>query len=202
MTQFSVTANGLLNLRGFETLDREVNAAAIKAINKGARDGRVRAARLIQEQIAFPKSYLHPSGGRLVVAQKAQGGRLSAIIRARGRPTSLARFITSRGRGGITVEVKPGRTRFLRRAFAIKLRRGTASVDTQSNLGIAIRLRPGERLSKKIRQVQGSDGLTYLYGPSVQQVFLDNKGHGVARDIEPTILRNVETEFLRLLRLK
>jgi len=201
MTQFTVTTNGLLNLRGFETLDRRINAAAIKAINKGARDGRVRSARLINEQIAFPKSYLHPSGGRLVVAQKAQGGRLTAIIRARGRPTSLARFITSRGRGGVSVEVKPGRTRFLRRAFAIKLQRGLASVDTQSNLGIAIRLRPGERLSKKIRQVQGSGGLTYLYGPSVLQVFLDNKGNGVARDIEPNILRNVELEFLRLLKL-
>lgn len=201
MTQFSITTNGLENLKGFETLDQRINFAAVKTVNKGARDGRAKSARLIREQVAFPKSYLHPSGGRLVVAQKAQGKRLTAIIRARHRPTSLARFITSRGRGGVSVEVAPGRTRFLRRAFPIKLQRGTASVDTQFNLGLAIRLRPGERLTRKIRQVQGGRGLTYLYGPSVQQVFLDDSGKGVARDIEPGLLRDMELEFLRLLKL-
>jgi len=56
-------------------------------------------------------------------------------------------------------------------------------------------------MSNKVRQVQVSKGLYLLYGPSVQQVFLDNQGDGVADDLAPDALAQVEAEFARLLRL-
>lgn len=196
---YAVVVEGLETLKNFGQLKGRVRLAAVQAVNKGARDGRSLGARRIASQIEFPAGYLDPSKGRLVVAQKANRARPEAVIRARSRPTSLARFVTSRQRRGVTVSVKSGRARFLRRAFLVRLRQGSGLTETQFNMGLAIRLRPGEKLSNKIKQVQLGKGLVLLYGPSVQQVFLDNAGEGVAKDISPEILDKMEREFFRLL---
>jgi hypothetical protein len=95
--------------------------------------------------------------------------------------------------------VHPGRARFMKRAFLIKLRAGTDSIETRFNQGLAIRLKPGETLQNKKNVVQLKNGLYVLYGPSVSQVFLDNEGDGVAKDIEPSVLDELEDQFLRLL---
>lgn len=187
-------------------LNRRKTTALVRSINRTARDQRTAAARMIGEQIAFPSSYLRGGDGRrtrLFVSDKARPGHLRAAITARSRPTSLAQFVRSAARPGapVNVEVRPGRSRQLRRAFLIRLRRGTELTDTRFNLGLAIRLRPGERLSNKIRQVQISRGLYLLYGPSVQQVFLDNSLQGVARDLERPTAIKLEREFLRQLGL-
>ncbi len=199
---YAVVVEGLSALEDFRGLQKRIELAALRSINRAARDGRSDSAKMIYSQVAFPAGFLGPKAGRLFVAKQAQRGSLKAIIRARGRPTSLARFVTASSRArGVTLQVSPGKATFMRRAFLIKLRRGTAGIETKFNQGLAIRLRPGERLDKKIKQVQLSKGLTLLYGPSVQQVFLDNQGRGVAKDISPDILDTMEGEFLRLLKL-
>ena len=204
-----------LETRGIEAaidlvsgLDRRVGRAAVRAVNRTARDQRTVAARRIGEQVALPRSYLGPSGGRLIVTQRAAPGSPVARITARSRPTSLARFVQGatgrpgRNRGaGLSVQVRPGRSVQLRRAFLIRLRRGAALTDTQYNLGLAIRLRPGESILNKYKQVQLSRRLYLLYGPSVQQVFLDNEGRGVAADIATPTAIKLEREFLRQLGL-
>ena len=184
-------------------LRKRIPLAQVRAVNTAARDARTKGARMIREQVNLPASYLAPRNGRLIVTQKANRARPEARITARSRPTSLARFTRgspARGRQ-IGVAVKPGRFRALRRAFFIRLRVGAGSTDTRFNLGLAIRLRPGERISNKYSQVTTRSGLTLLYGPSVQQVFLDNEERGVARDLEIPTLNRLESEFLRLLRL-
>ena len=66
------------------------------------------------------------------------------------------------------------------------------------NMGLAIRLKPGERLANTqgaVRLTRGNrpgDNVWLLYGPSVNQVLRD-----VATRDTPAILRNVSLEFLR-----
>lgn len=200
MLQFVVAVEGIETLREIRDLGPKIKFAAVQAINKVARDQRAEAARRITDQINVPKSYVSPAGGRLVVSQQAQRTSLEARITARGRPTSLARFSRGTpGKAGVTVEVKPGQSSFMRRAFLIRLPQGSALTDTRFNLGLAIRLRPGERLQNKVRQVKLDNGLYLLYGPSVQQVFLDNQGRGVADDLAEPTADYLEAEFARLL---
>lgn len=197
---YAVVVEGLESLKGFGQMKGRIETAAIRAINKAARDGRAEGARRIATQINIPKRDLGPQAGRLFVAKQAQRGRPEAVIRARSRPTSLAKFVAGEHKRGVTLSVKPGAATFMRRAFLVKLRQGQQAVtETKFNRGLAIRLRPGEKLSNKIRQVQLGKGLVLLYGPSVQQVFMDNDGDGVAKDISPDILDKMEQEFFRLL---
>jgi len=203
MSQFAVVAEGVETIRDVQEIAPRLKMAAVRAINTVARDKRAEAARRITDQVNLPKNYVSPSGGRLVVTQKAQRASLEARITARGRPTSLARFIRGtppRG-AGVTVEVKPGQSSYMRRAFLIRLPQGSTLTDTRFNLGLAIRLRPGERLQNKVQQVRLANGLYLLYGPSVQQVFLDNQGKGVADDIAEPTADYLEAEFARLLKL-
>ena len=197
---FTVEVTGLEALRELQEIKGRVGVSAVRAINKVARDQRSNAAKKIREQVAFQARTLGPSSGRLFVSRKASRNRLEARITARSRPTSLARFTPGRStRQGVRVEIKPGRVRFLRRAFFIRLPQGASLTDTKFNLGLAIRLRPGERLSNKIRQVQLGRNLVLLYGPSIQQIFLDNEGKGVAADISTQTADQLEAEFARLL---
>ena len=189
-----------------DRFDDNRRMAAVRAINRVATEQRTAAARMIRNQIAFPASYLNPGGGRLVVSKRATRGSLEARITARSRPTSLARFAMGSATPGrqntaTALEVRSGRATFVRRAFLIRLRSGTALTDTRSNLGLAIRLRPGESLANKRQQIRFSEGLYLLYGPSVQQVFLDNQNQGVAADLEVPTANKLVTEYLRLLEL-
>jgi hypothetical protein len=154
-------------------------------------------------EVNFPASYVAPRQKRLYVSKQASPANLEGRITARGRATSLARFVkgTPRAGAGVNVEVTPGRTRYMRRAFLIKLPQGNANVDTKFNLGLAIRLRPGEKIQNKTRAVRVQKGLYLLYGPSVNQVFRANDGDGVASDKAPELATKLGEEFLRLLEL-
>lgn len=203
MASFAFIVRGIENTIEFEGIKDEVNTWAYQAINKAARDGRADAAQMIRDEVAFPGNYLAPAQKRLFVSKQAQRNSLEAVITARGRPTSLARFITgspSKGRG-VTVQVSPGKTIKLDQAFLIKLRAGADPIETRFNQGLAVRLKPGNRLRNKKYVVQVDTGLYVLYGPSVSQVFLDKtEKNGVAVDITDDILDQMETEFLRLMR--
>ncbi|NBC28841.1 MAG: hypothetical protein GVY29_02490, partial [Spirochaetes bacterium] len=121
------------------------------------------------------------------------------------RNTSLARFAVGTpniGQAGVAVKVQPGRVRMMKRAFLIKLPQGTSPItDTKFNLGLAIRLKPGEALSNKKTARRVANGLYVLYGPSVDQVFRAVDGSGVASDIIPDLQDDLQAEFLRQLRL-
>lgn len=202
MAQFAVAVEGIETLKDVQELGSRTKLAAVQAINKIARDTRAEAARRIGEQINLPKRSLAPKAGNLVVSKQAQRASMEARIKARGRPTSLARFSKgSPGKAGVQVEVKPGQARFLRRAFLIRLPQGSTLTETRFNLGLAIRLRPGESLDNKTKQVQLSKGLYLLYGPSIQQIFLNNQGKGVADDLTDPTAEALEAEIIRLLGL-
>lgn len=200
MSTFAVFADGVDVdlLEGLDTNSRR--RAATQALNKVARDARALAIRQMRAQIALPKSYFDQ---KRFFASPASQQTLEAKLTARGRATMLARFVKGSakvGKPGVYVEVKPGKARFLKRAFLIKLPQGQNAVtDTLFNLGLAIRLRPGETIENKLVARRIERGLYILYGPSVSQVFRANDGDGVASDIAPDVADRLQREFLRLL---
>jgi hypothetical protein len=204
MAEFALVVEGLESFADIEKMAGEIRLKAAQAINKITRDGRSMIAMQIEREVNFPPGYLNPAKKKLYVAKQANRGDLEGIIRASSNPSSLARFaqgnLRPSQRGGVTVRVG-NKTQTLRRAFLMKLRSGSADIDTKFNLGLAIRLRPGERLANKrfVRQI--SSGLYLLYGPSVDQVFASRDGTGVAEQQSDRLARDLENEFLRLMDL-
>jgi len=196
---YVVAVDGLSALRTLDEIPNDVKRAALQAINKTVTRTRASSARTMREQVNFPARYLSGQDGRLAITRKATQDNLEGEITGRFRATSLARFVTSGTVGrrtGVRVEVAPGFAKFMRRAFLIRLRAGSGDVDTKSNLGLAMRLKPGERPENKKKMVQMSNGLWLLYGPSVSQVF-----RTVADDEAPGAADYLEQEFLRLMEL-
>lgn len=199
--KYVVVAEGLGDLVNADigAIPDEIKRKAVMAINRTVQWARTQAAREMRRQVAFKASYLTGAEGRLRIAKKATGNDLEAIIVGRQRPTSLARFAkttdpaTARRQGGVNVEVKPGAAKFMKGAFLVRLRAGSVKTDTQYNLGLAIRLKPGQTLRNKKHAIQLDNNVYILYGPSVDQVF-----RTVSEDISPDALMHLEREFERL----
>lgn len=200
MADFAIFVEGLKVFEDIERMSAELRLKAAQAINTVSRDGRSYIAMQIEREVNFGPGYLAPSKKKLFVAKQANRNDLEGIIRASSNPSSLARFaqgnLNPSRRGGVTVRVGQ-KTETLRRAFLIKLRSGSASIETKFNLGLALRLRPGEKLRNKKFARQISSGLYLLYGPSVDQVFAGREGDGVADQSSERIARDLENEFLR-----
>lgn len=187
MSNYVVVVEGLQELQDIETLDERVLLRAQQAINDTLRRARTALDREIRQQVAFPARYL---GTRLRITEFAREGSLQGTITGRDRPTSLARFSTGKpgGRGGVRVQVAPGSRKQMKRAFLMELKHG--------NVGLAIRLKPGETIRHKKYMTKVSQGLYLLYGPAVNQVFA-----GVADDETSQIAAMLQKEFTRLMEL-
>lgn len=186
-----------------ETQPERTNKALRFAVNYAAAQGARRAKREILRQVAFKSAYLGNATSNdapLRVGKRATEANLSAEIEAKHRPTSLARFAASpvqfgapKGRRGIRVRVKPGSTSMHKRAFFVRLKRGKALTTDNYNVGLAVRLKPGEQLeNKKDPPPATKSGLTILYGPSVEQLF-----NTVSTDISDDVAQDTQREFLR-----
>lgn len=206
--QYAVAIEGLDVLKSFDEIPQEIIKAARMTINGATRRAYASAGRNIRRQVNFPAGYLTGEKGRLKISKFATDGDLSGVVTGRQRPTSLARFVTGSiaiggaRKAGVRVEVKPGSVQRLPGAFLIRLRAGTASIDTKSNLGLAVRTKNG-RPPPGYKPLPLGKNLWLLYGPSVDQVFYSVRTRrGVAEDITPEIEQFMEKEFLRLLELK
>jgi hypothetical protein len=156
------------------------------ALNQVAdRIGLKKARALMRKQVAFPQGYLEDPT-RFRVKKFAHETDLEAVIAGRTEPTSLARFARfGATKSGAVVTVKPGRPRYMKRAFLIRLKNG--------NQGLALRLAPGEDLAnRKLPAKRFGPGVVLLYGPSVDQVF-----RTVAEDVSPEALDKLSEEFIR-----
>lgn len=192
MDAYVIAVDGLDQLIDIDSLDERILKAARNAINKAADRTRTRSDREIRKAINFPARYL---SDKLTVAKRASGRTLEAVITGRDRPTSLARFAknrnpaASRKAGGVSLVVSPNKTTTIPNAFLMPLRNG--------NLGLALRLKPGESIRNKKYLTKVSKGLYLLYGPSVNQVFRVVADEKAA----PEAAQYLENEFLRLLEL-
>lgn len=188
------------DLEGLATYFRTAADAAVPAMRMAINDVATRGGMaLIREemtdQIAFPRGYL--TGDRIGVTKRATNASLEAVITGRKRATSLARFTSARTinqKGGVSVRVSRGRTTYRKQAWLVRLKKGASLDEDNYNIGLAVRLRPGEKLNKKtVHQswlVAGQVAL--LYGPSVDQVFQE-----VAGDVVDPISEMVQDEFFR-----
>jgi hypothetical protein len=199
-----IVADALAEKVTFFQLAPEASRTAARiALNDVASRGGMKLFRdAIARQVNFPSGYVSQDSKRLYVSRRAFNDDLEVRLAARQRPTSLARFATGsvQVRGGPRIKappfvrVKPGGGRTMKGAFLIRLRAGSASVDEKYNVGLAIRLKPGERIRNKRVQssVQLGHNLYLLYGPSVDQILLD-----VADEVEAPFLQQVSDQFTR-----
>ena len=178
-------------------------AVARKAASLAINDTTARKAvptfrKSMQEQVAFPSNYL--DNERFGQTKKATPDDLEAVVTARFRPTSLARFAQgsvegARRTGGVSVKVnRGGGAKRIKGAFFVNLRKGRDTADG-FNLGLAIRLKPGDRIRGRKRGnagVQLAPDLYLLYGPSVDQVFRE-----VSVADSPRVADDLLTEFTR-----
>ena len=187
-----ITSVSLDNVKSFfDKLPVVAAKAASLAINEVAnRSGLAVMRKDIETQIAYPSGYLN-SADKLGVTKLASPNSLQAVITAKDRPTSLARFATTRiperNRGNpVNVQVKRGKRVQLKKAFLVRLKNG--------NVGLAIRLKPGETLDNKTQAatVKLGPNVYLLYGPSVEQVFAN-----VAEARVPEITNQVSNQFFR-----
>jgi hypothetical protein len=186
--------DSLLDTAAFiDHLPDVVEKAAQLAINQVATRGGLSLIKNdILEHIRFPKDYL--TSDRLRVTQKAKPGQLEAVIGARERPTSLARFATpgtpigSRLQAGVNVQVSAqGGGRMFNKAWLVRLKNG--------NVGLAMRLthqKPFDNKNKAVTSWLIPDKVALLYGPSVDQVF-----RTTSEKVAAPIGTMVTTEFFR-----
>lgn len=171
----------------FDALPEIAMNAAMMAVNQVAeREALPMIRRDAESQVNFPKGYLD-TPDRLGISRKATRGSLEAVITARDRPTSLARFAPgqtpeSTRRKGVTVSVKRGRVTHMNKAFLVRLSNG--------NVGLATRDK--SLIGRAHKPVMLGRGVYLLYGPSVEQVF-----SGVADDALPSIGKKLSNEFFR-----
>jgi hypothetical protein len=165
-------------------------AVALAMNDKIAGTGLTKYRSAIGASVNLPKSYIRD---RFNVGEQATEGHLVVVLRAERRPTSLARFIVGGGapgrrEGGIRVQVNTGgATKRFRRAFTVGL--------NNDNMGLAVRLEPGQKLNKRDTSgmVHLEANVVLLYGPGVDQV-LDQH---VAEEETPGVLDDFTTEFYR-----
>ena len=174
---YQIEAKGLDGFREvLEALGAAVEPAAALALNEAARYGRRLGSEQIRREVNLKAGYI--DAGRLQVTRRADASNLEAVITARDRPTSLARFGQGSPRFGAQrvaprVRVKAsGGSSTLKRGFYLRLRRGNSVVSSENaNIGLAIRLKEGERVENKSQMASIGDGMYLLYAPSVGQVF-------------------------------
>jgi hypothetical protein len=199
--QYILVVDGLDKvLSSLDELPANLIAAARMAVNDATKFGRKMAADKVLRAVALPADYVSNTAGRLHIKKFAKGNDLESIISARTRATSLARFATDTGNraAGVGVEVKRGAAKRIKGAWLIKLKSGTADLDTKSNLGLAVRTKDGKRPpGYRPVNIKGTN-IWLLYGPSVAQVLYSDKNQGgVVTEIADPIADKLEAEFHR-----
>lgn len=161
--------------RLLQTLGQSVEPAASFAINETAVFARRVGSQAIRNRINFKANYLQE---RLAITKRAKPADLEGVVTGRDRPTSLARFAQGtprfgRQRSAPRVRVKAaGGASPIRNGFFMRLRRGNSVISAENaNIGLAIRLKEGERVKNKNEMVPIGSNLYLLYGPSVGQVY-------------------------------
>lgn len=175
--------------------------AQVLAVNTTARFGYAEASRGIRSEVNLSRAYIGSptSGNRLQVTKLASGNSSEAVITARKRATSLARYADSKSfnrKSGVRVAVKRGGgSKRIRKGFLVRLKSGASMTEDNYNIGLALRLKPGEKVRNKrsMKSFGKSDPNLYLlYAPSIDQVF-----RSVAGDIELKVSSFLQREFLR-----
>ncbi len=181
----------------FASAPEKAREAAVFAVNDTAQFARRLSSKEIRQEVNWSAGYLLKED-RLAVVRRAYGENLEAVVRGRNRPTSLATFSNqtptfgSRKRAIKVRVAASGGAKEIKRGFFMRLRSGGQLTEEASNIGLAIRLKPGERIRGKHTTVGIKNGLSLLYGPSVGQVF-----RTVAQNVSGEVADKLVDEFVR-----
>lgn len=201
MSAFVLALEGMDDLGPIETLGADIKRWLRISVNETARFARRQSKNEILKQVNFPGNYLDDLPNRFWIAKWASENDPEAVIAARHRATSLARFVTGPTvrKQGVTISMKNGQTSHLQRGFLMKLKSGKASIDSVSNLGLAVRTAPGEKPAAAYKpvEIKSMPGVWLLYGASVDQVF-----KSVRQDVSPEAAAYAAREFRRLMDAK
>lgn len=152
-------------------------------------------------EVNLDKAYVQK---HLFIHKRASAKKLQTVIRGTVRGVLLSRYgaqqVTRAGKGrsqvkaGISVKIKPtGRRITMASAFFIRLKRGKAA--GEGALGVAIRPKPGMKLSRRESLEVNKRGYAVLHGPSVDQVW-----RSISASVEPDYPRLTELFFERMSR--
>lgn len=187
-----VALDNITEVSEIRDLIEKSGPALLRAVNDAGRWAHAEAHKRVGKDLNWPAGYLND---KTLSFRPARGHNKhdGAIVRARTRPTSLNRFALTgqsmRERHGVRVEVTKGSPKTIQKAFFMRL--------NNRNVGMAIREHsyremPGVRAGKYVW-----NGLVFLYGPSVDQVFRTHRDgpDGIAAQA----LDRLEESFERLL---
>jgi hypothetical protein len=208
MSKYLIEFRGLEGLASYFKEFPDLSQQATRlAINSAARFGARLASKAIRAQVNLKRSYIGAAGeenSKIRIRQFAKVGDMQAVISARDRPTSLARFALDtpvfgkQRKGGVRVRVKTGGgVRILKRGFFMKLKSGPILTEDRYNVGLAVRLKPGEKIQGSQAASPLGGGAYLLYGPSVAQVFDEVRGE-ISPEIADFAVSEFHRQFLRL----
>lgn len=166
MSKVFVALDNIMDADEVLEIIQRFGPAIVSAVNEAAVRAHHQAHERVSKDLNFPPGYLNNSTLKL---RKASGSaRLAgAVISARTRPTSLNRFAMTgqdmRPKHGLSVEVSKGDRKAIPKAFFMLVSNGNMAVAMRHKSWREI---PGIRAGKYVW-----NGLVFLYGPSVDQVF-------------------------------
>ncbi|MCA8045490.1 phage tail protein [Burkholderia arboris] len=160
----------------------EQQKAVVRALNKTAAQARtaaaveVRAAGYNIKSSAVKNSFM---------IQRATRGNLVVVLKATGRPVALINYGARQGKGGVSVQVKTGRT-VLRHAFIATMPNGHRGVfeRTGSTHKKVIKNGKVRRSGLPIRE---------LFGPSIPQSLANES-------VQKALMKKIREKFPQILR--
>lgn len=192
----SIDISQISNAKAFlKTIRKATETAQYRAVNYAATKARTEARKAISGRYNLKAGYINET---LEVKPKASTNRPAAILRARKRPTRLARYgakqltAAARGAGGDSLRgIAPGRKQA---GVSVKVRRGGQT--RKMRKAFLVPLRNAGVMGAFIRTGTGKSDIKHLYGPSVDQAFKWVRDQGALKN---NIRANMVREYRRLL---
>ena len=183
----SVQSNVAATMRDLVEFGQKVQSqATVRSLNDIGAQLRTRASRQIRDAGYGLKAARIKKGIKVI---KASSNRLTAILRANGRPIRLIEYSARKaGAGGVSVNVLHGR-KIVRHAFIAKQLNGQPAVFERVGQGHKL-------VSKNGKLVREGLPIKQLYGPSVpdalvNQVVMDELERLVAEKFDGILRRNI-----------
>lgn len=190
MSMVHVHLNNVASIEELRRIINEQGSALLRAINDTGRWAHRETEKRVTKDVNWPAGYINQKTLSFKPARSLASG--GAAISARTRPSTMTRFALSgqkmRDKNGLRFEVNKGSQKTLKNAFFF----GGKTV----NMLVAMREDKYFELPNTSANKYVWNGLVFLYGPSVDQVFKTHRdGNGGIAD---QALDKLEAAFARL----
>ncbi|WP_081087489.1 phage tail protein [Burkholderia stagnalis] len=160
----------------------EQQKAVVRALNKTAMQARTAAAQEVRSAGYNIKSSAIKSS---FMVQKASRGNLVAVLKSTGRPVALINYSARQGKGGVSVQVKAGRT-VLRHAFIATMRNGHKGVFERTG-------KTHKKVMRNGKVVRTGLPIKELFGPSIPQSLANDA-------VQKALMKKIREKFPQILK--